>query len=102
MLDYKTAGALAMSYDGMLGIEVLTILEDSLSTIRAMTIEAAKITPLASSRPLLASVSGTVSAWSSVRVPPRMRTAASPLSVLDVRVCNHEDPAARPTAHLQR
>lgn len=29
MLDYKTAGALAMSYDGMLGIEVLTILEDS-------------------------------------------------------------------------
>ncbi len=32
MLDYKTAGALAMSYDGMLGIEVLTILEDSLST----------------------------------------------------------------------
>ena len=42
MLDYKTAGALAMSYDGMLGIEVLTILEDSLSTIQAMTIEAAK------------------------------------------------------------
>jgi len=35
MLDYKTAGALAMSYDGMLGIEVLTILEDSLSTIQA-------------------------------------------------------------------
>lgn len=42
MLDQKTAGALAMSYDGMLGIEVLTILEDSLSTIQAMTIEAAK------------------------------------------------------------
>ncbi|HAM5109534.1 TPA: hypothetical protein RO351_002209 [Escherichia coli] len=42
MLDYKTAGALAMSYDGMLGIEVLTILEDSLSTIQAMTIQAAK------------------------------------------------------------
>jgi len=42
MLDYKTAGALAMSYDGMLGIEVLTILEDSLKTITAMTIEAAK------------------------------------------------------------
>ncbi|MRS14219.1 hypothetical protein GJV06_04860 [Enterobacteriaceae bacterium RIT691] len=42
MLDYKTAGALAMSYDGMLGIEVLTILEDSLNTIQAMTIEAAK------------------------------------------------------------
>ncbi|EPC9792057.1 hypothetical protein ACR3Z7_005269 [Klebsiella variicola] len=42
MLDYKTAGALAMSYDLQLGIEVLTILEDSLSTIQAMTIEAAK------------------------------------------------------------
>ncbi|EIX9776482.1 TPA: hypothetical protein ACGB05_001411 [Klebsiella aerogenes] len=42
MLDYKTAGALAMSYDGELGIEVLTILEDSLSTIQAITIEAAK------------------------------------------------------------
>ena len=42
MLDYKTAGALAMSYDGELGIEVLTILEDSLKTITAMTIEAAK------------------------------------------------------------
>ena len=42
MLDHKTAGALAMSYDGMLGIEVLTILEDSLKTIQEMTIEAAK------------------------------------------------------------
>ncbi|WHT00462.1 MAG: hypothetical protein LZT29_03529 [Pantoea stewartii] len=42
MLDYKTAGALAMSYDLQLGIEVLTILEDSLKTIQAMTIEAAK------------------------------------------------------------
>ncbi|WP_210511754.1 hypothetical protein [Pantoea ananatis] len=42
MLDYKTAGALAMSYDLQLGIEVLTILEDSLKTIEAMTIEAAK------------------------------------------------------------
>lgn len=42
MLDYKTAGALAMAYDLQLGIEVLTILEDSLSTIQAMTIEAAK------------------------------------------------------------
>lgn len=37
MLDYKTAGALAMSYDGMLGIEVLTILEEALQTIGAMT-----------------------------------------------------------------
>ncbi|EIM3524772.1 TPA: hypothetical protein RG707_004624 [Serratia liquefaciens] len=42
MLDHKTAGALAMSYDGMLGIEVLSILEDSLKTIQDMTIEAAK------------------------------------------------------------
>lgn len=42
MLDYKTAGALAMSYDLQLGVEVLTILEDSLSAIQAMTIEAAK------------------------------------------------------------
>lgn len=42
MLDYKTAGALAMSYDLQLGVEVLTILEDSLKTITAMTIEAAK------------------------------------------------------------
>lgn len=42
MLDYKTTGALAMAYDLQLGIEVLTILEDSLSTIQAMTIEAAK------------------------------------------------------------
>ncbi|WP_420283212.1 hypothetical protein [Serratia liquefaciens] len=33
MLDRKTAGALAMSYDGMLGIEVLTILEEAVSTI---------------------------------------------------------------------
>ena len=37
MLDHKTAAALAMSYDGMLGIEVLTILEEALQTIGAMT-----------------------------------------------------------------
>ncbi|EHD2908041.1 hypothetical protein NO793_003724 [Escherichia coli] len=37
MLDYKTAGALAMSYDGMLGIEVLTLLEEAVQTIGAMT-----------------------------------------------------------------
>ena len=42
MLDYKTAGALAMSYDGMLGIQVLNILEDSLKTLQAMENEAAK------------------------------------------------------------
>ncbi|MFP1890393.1 hypothetical protein ACLEEJ_03390 [Lonsdalea quercina] len=42
MLDYKTAGALAMSYDLQLGIEVLTIFEDSLKTIQEMTIEAAR------------------------------------------------------------
>ena len=41
MLDYKTAGALAMSYDLRLGIEVLTILEDSLKTIQEMTLAAA-------------------------------------------------------------
>ncbi|CAI0817122.1 hypothetical protein [Serratia quinivorans] len=33
MLDRMTAGALAMSYDGMLGIEVLTILEEAVTTI---------------------------------------------------------------------
>lgn len=37
MLDYKTAGALAMSYNLQLGIEVLTILEEALQTIGAMT-----------------------------------------------------------------
>lgn len=33
MLDRKTAGALAMSYDGMLGIEVLTILEEAINAV---------------------------------------------------------------------
>ncbi|AVQ88161.1 hypothetical protein C7R88_13250 [Plesiomonas shigelloides] len=42
MLDYRTAGALAMSYDLRLGIEVLTILEDSLKTIQEMALAAAK------------------------------------------------------------
>ncbi|WP_409075725.1 hypothetical protein ACF2G4_06600 [Pantoea sp. C3] len=42
MLDYKTAGAIAMSYDLQLGLEVLNILEDSLNTIQVMTFEAAK------------------------------------------------------------
>jgi len=42
MLDHKTAAALAMSYDLQLGIEVLTLLEEALQTITAMTIEAAK------------------------------------------------------------
>lgn len=37
MLDHKTAAALAMSYDLQLGIEVLTILEEALQTIGAMT-----------------------------------------------------------------
>ncbi|EPR0416837.1 hypothetical protein ACUZIQ_002843 [Enterobacter hormaechei] len=37
MLDYKTAGALAMSYDLQLGVEVLTLLEDAVQTIGAMT-----------------------------------------------------------------
>lgn len=37
MLDHKTAAALALSYDGMLGIEVLTILEDAVKTISGMT-----------------------------------------------------------------
>lgn len=45
ILDYKTAGALAMSYNLQLGIEVLTILEDSLHTIQEMTIEAEKNNP---------------------------------------------------------
>ncbi len=37
MLDYKTAGALAMSYDLQLGVEVITLLEESVQTIGAMT-----------------------------------------------------------------
>ncbi|HFS3874008.1 TPA: hypothetical protein ACHY0R_001092, partial [Escherichia coli] len=37
MLDYKTAGALAMSYDLQLGVEVLTLLEEAVQTIGAMT-----------------------------------------------------------------
>ncbi|HIA3357367.1 TPA: hypothetical protein ACWP47_004265 [Escherichia coli] len=37
MLNHKTAAALAMSYDLQLGIEVLTILEEALQTIGAMT-----------------------------------------------------------------
>ncbi|EIE9181616.1 hypothetical protein LEZ72_002904 [Escherichia coli] len=37
MLDYKTAAALAMSYDLQLGVEVLTILEDAVKTISGMT-----------------------------------------------------------------
>ncbi|MEN4239148.1 hypothetical protein [Serratia marcescens] len=42
MLDHKIAGALAMSYDLQLGVHVLTILEDALSTINVMTIETVK------------------------------------------------------------
>ncbi|TNH42274.1 hypothetical protein [Photorhabdus luminescens] len=37
MLDYKTAGALAMSYDLQLGVEVLTLLEEAVQTIGVMT-----------------------------------------------------------------
>lgn len=37
ILDHKTAAALAMSYDLQLGIEVLTVLEEALQTIGAMT-----------------------------------------------------------------
>ncbi|MEH4773379.1 hypothetical protein PO328_25150, partial [Escherichia coli] len=37
MLDYKTAGALVMSYDLQLGVEVLTLLEETVQTIGAMT-----------------------------------------------------------------
>lgn len=37
MLDYKTAAALAMSYDLQLGIEVLTLLEEAVQTIGDMT-----------------------------------------------------------------
>lgn len=37
MLDYKTAGALAMSYDLQLGVEVLTLLEEAVQAIGDMT-----------------------------------------------------------------
>lgn len=87
MLDYKTAGALAMSYDLRLGIEVLTILEDSLKTIQEMTLAAANDDTSGVRKAAVSFRERHRSDWSSARALQRMRTVALHSGVWAERDC---------------